>query len=183
MRIIAGEARGRRLFAPGGVDTRPTADRVRESLFNVIAPRVPGARVLDLFAGSGALAFEALSRGASFAVINDPARGAAAAIARNARLLGYEDRIAHMRRDWKSALAALNDRFDLVFFDPPYRMAQVYGEAAQLMRERGLLAPGALIVMEHAARDVLRLPDGFCVVDERRYGDVAVALVAEEGSA
>ncbi|MEA4898043.1 16S rRNA (guanine(966)-N(2))-methyltransferase RsmD [Bacillota bacterium Meth-B3] len=180
MRIIAGEARGRKLFAPEGVETRPTADRVRESLFNVIARRVDGARVLDLFAGSGALSFEALSRGARFAVLNDPVRKACDVIRRNAESLGWQDRILLHQLDWRRALARQGEPFDLVFLDPPYRMAAVCGEVAAQLHTRGLLSGDALLVMEHLEKAPPILPDGFCAVDARRYGDTAITLVQLE---
>ncbi len=181
MRIIAGEARGRKLFAPEGVETRPTADRVRESLFNVIARRVDGARVLDLFAGSGALSFEALSRGARFAVLNDPARKACDVIRRNAELLGWQDRMALHQLDWRRALARQDEPFDLVFLDPPYRMTAVYGEVAAELCARSLLNEDALIVMEHLEKAPPVLPDGLRAADTRRYGDTAITLVVRDG--
>ncbi len=177
MRIIAGDARGRRLFAPAGTDTRPTADRVRESLFNVIARSVPDARVLDLFAGSGALALEALSRGAAFAHLNDPSRAAVQAIRRNVEQVGWQDRTLITSRDWRGALASCAQPFDLVFLDPPYRMREAYAQVACELRARGLLSKDALITMERSAKDALALTDDFEVYDERRYGDTAIALV------
>ncbi len=180
MRVIAGEFKGRRLFAPEGVETRPTADRVRESLFGILAAHVPDAQVLDLFAGSGALALEAISRGAAFAALCDASAGAARVIERNIALVRAEDRTRLIRADWREALARLSDRrFSLVFLDPPYRMADVYAQAAALLADRGLLAEGAVLVMEHAAKAPLALPAGFEIYDERRYGDTAVALVRE----
>ena len=180
MRIIAGEARGRRLFTPDGMDTRPTSDRVRESLFNVIARHIPDARVLDLFGGSGALSLEALSRGAQSVVINEPARAAWATIARNVEMIGWQARVTLIKRDWKVALNALDGPFDLVFLDPPYRMTDIYGQVAQIMRTRGLLSKDALLIMEHSAKAPLILPEDFVIVDTRHYGDTDISLVQQK---
>ena len=132
MRIISGEAKGRALFAPPGSDTRPTSDKIRGSLFNIIASRVMDARVLDLFGGTGALALEALSRGAESAVIVDSSRQAWQVIERNARSVlkdDFEYRARILCADYRSAIAALEGSlFDLVFLDPPYRMVEAYGE-------------------------------------------------------
>ena len=181
MRIVAGEFRGRNLFAPEGAETRPTADRVRESIYNILALRVPGAEVLDLFAGSGALALEAISRGARFAALCDVSRDAARVIERNIALVRAEDRTLFVRADWRDALSRLRGRkFSIVFLDPPYRMEDVYASAAEAMRALGLLAEGAVLVMEHAVETPLKLPTGFEIYDERRYGKTAVALVREK---
>jgi len=178
MRIIAGDARGRRLFAPEGAETRPTADRVRESLFNILGARVRGAVVLDLFAGSGALALEALSRGAAFAALCDVSRDAARVIERNIALVRAEDRTLLVRSDWRLALPRLRGRrFTLVFLDPPYRLTGAYAEAAGALLALDLLDDRAVLVMERAAKAPLTLPGGFEAFDERRYGDTAVALV------
>ena len=181
MRIVAGEFRGRSLFAPEGAETRPTADRVRESIYNILALRVPGAEVLDLFAGSGALALEAISRGARFAALCDVSRDAARVIEPNIALVRAEDRTLFVHADWRDALSRLRGRkFSIVFLDPPYRMEDVYASAAEAMRALGLLAEGAVLVMEHAVETPLKLPTGFEIYDERRYGKTAVALVREK---
>lgn len=177
MRIIGGEARGRRLFAPEGLETRPTADKVRESLFNILRAETPGARVLDLFAGSGALALEALSRGAESAVLVDCSRKAVQAIRRNVELCRAEERARVIAGDWKNAVDQLSGPFDLVFLDPPYRLTGVYAQAAGMLLERGLLAEEALLVMEHASDLPLTVGEPFEVCDERVYGAAAIAFV------
>lgn len=177
MRIIGGEARGRKLFAPEGIDTRPTPDRVRESLFNILMRQIPGARVLDLFGGSGAMALEALSRGAHSAVICDHAPSAIKAIRRNSELTRVQDRCQIIQADWRTALSrpAIGP-FSLVFLDPPYQQTELYGLAAQTLSDRRLLAPGAVLVMEYEL-NAPALPDGFEVFDERAYGRTKVRLV------
>ena len=182
MRIVGGEARGRKLFAPEGLDTRPTADRVRESLFNILSPRVRGSRVLDLFAGSGALALEALSRGAFSAVLVDVSAKACQLIKRNIEIVRCEHATKLINADWKRALGQIGDGFDIVFFDPPYRMETVYAEAAQALLDAGLLNEGAVLVMEHWTKNALLLPAVFEVYDERHYGECAISLVRAQGS-
>ena len=183
MRIIGGSARGRRLFAPPGENTRPTADRVREALFNILAARLDGARVLDLFGGSGALALEALSRGAAWAVIGDKNPGAVNVIRRNALSVlgeGEMPRAKIVCRDYRALLASLAEPFDLVFLDPPYRMQEAYGNAMAQMQQRNLLAPEARIVAEMAAGARVPLPSGFCTLDERKYGDTKLVFVGRQ---
>ena len=181
MRIISGEAKGRALFAPSGQDTRPTSDKIRGSLFNIIGARVLDARVLDLFGGTGALALEALSRGAESAVIADNSHAAWQAIDRNARSVlkgDFEFRVQILRSDYRSAIGALEGRiFDLVFLDPPYRMVEAYGDALQRLLAADMLAPGCLIVMERLKNARVRLPELFSVFDTRLYSDTAVDFV------
>jgi 16S rRNA (guanine966-N2)-methyltransferase len=187
MRIISGEAKGRPLFAPSGSQTRPTSDKIRGALFNIIGSRVLDARVLDLFGGSGALALEALSRGAREAVIADNSRQARQAIDRNARNVlkeDFEHRVRILNQDYRSALAAAQGQaFDLVFLDPPYRMTQAYGDALERLLKAGMLAPGCLIVMERQKDARAPLPEAVTVFDTRQYGDTAVdfARVRSEG--
>ena len=181
MRIIAGEAKGRKLYAPGGEDTRPTADRIRESVFGILGPRVLEARVLDLFGGTGALALEALSRGAARATIVDSSVKAIACIRRNAEAVLGADmaRVEIFRADYRQAIERLAQPFDLVFLDPPYRMETAYGDALTRLRQRGLLAEGALAILERAEARAIALPEGFSVRDVRRYGETCVEFIAE----
>lgn len=178
MRIISGEAKGRTLFAPPGSETRPTSDKIRGSLFNIIGSRVADARVLDLFGGTGALALEALSRGAEYAVIADNSRAAMQMIDRNARGVLKEDfdfRVRMLRQDYRSAIAMLGGQmFDLIFLDPPYRMVEAYGDALSRLYAADMLAPGCLIVMERQKNAKVPLPKRFNVFDTRLYSDTAV---------
>lgn len=173
MRVVAGAHGGRRLHAPAGRDTRPTSDRVREALFSILGD-LTGARVLDLYAGSGALGIEALSRGAASCEFVDRAPAAIAAIRRNLAALGI-DAPVHRRE----ALRALDDAsgrgaaYDLVFLDPPYR------HPAGLGRELSdalpaVLAPGARVVTESDRRSPLALD--LPLTDERRYGDTLIRI-------
>jgi 16S rRNA (guanine966-N2)-methyltransferase len=177
MRIIAGTLGGRRIDAPPGTDTRPTADRVREALFSALAD-VAGLRALDLFAGSGALAIEALSRGAAAAVLVEKDWRAAKVITANLRALDLHSPRAILRR--RDALAVLRDAreagesYDLVFLDPPYRLATGLGpELAQALAP--VLAPGARVIGESDRRTPLDLP-GLSTTFERRYGDTLLRI-------
>ena len=181
MNIIAGERRGAALFAPKGMDTRPTSAKVKESLFNMIQAYVPESRVLDLFGGSGSLSFEALSRGAACSVLCDLDREAVNCIRRNAQKLRYEDRIQVIQRDWKAAVAGMEPiPFDLVFLDPPYRMENT-GEISALLARRGLLNPGAVLVLEHRTGSVPEPGEGFENFRVRTYGDTEIHIFRWNG--
>ena len=177
MRIVAGRLGGRRITGPPGTDTRPTSDRVREALFSALGP-LDGERVLDLFAGSGALAIEALSRGAGTAVLVEKDARAARTIQGNLKALELSAPEAVLRR--REALAALRDAreagesYDLVFLDPPYRLAAGLGPDLARALEP-VLAPGARVIGESDRRDPLDLP-GLSTTFERRYGDTLLRI-------
>ena len=176
MRIIAGTARGTQLFAPEGMDTRPTRDQVKESLFNIIQGELPEAAVLDLFAGSGALGLESISRGAARAVLADRAKEAVKCIRRNVEKLRFDRQATVMECDWTQAVARLagdGARFDIVFLDPPYRMTEL-GEICQALADGGLLQPDALMVLEHGADWQPRLGEAFVLMKERSYRDTEI---------
>lgn len=178
MRIIAGSLGGRRIEAPRGRHTRPTSDRVREALFSALAD-VSGLSVLDLYAGSGALALEALSRGASHAVCVERAAPAIRCVSDNARALGVTDRCRVLALDVsraKRTLAALGP-FDLVLCDPPYAEAARAAAALEaLIATPGILSANARIVIEHAARDSPPALAGTTHERTRRYGDTALSF-------
>ena len=179
MRVVGGALRGRALAAPASERVRPTTDRVRESLFNVLAhnhPEVFEGRVLDLFAGTGALGIEALSRGAPAALFVDSSAEGRALVRRNVDALGLGGRAKISRRD-AAALGPLGrDRpFGLAFADPPY--GRGLGErAAAALVEGSWLEPGALLVLAEEARSLPAALPGFERVDERRFGTSAIAL-------
>jgi 16S rRNA (guanine966-N2)-methyltransferase len=178
--VIAGVLGGRRFAAPRGRETRPTSDRVREALFAALEP-VTGARVLDLYAGSGALAIEALSRGAAHAVLVERAPAALAVLRANLRSLGLEAVSVVIAAPLPRALdaAARAGPFDLVLADPPYgALGAARDVLSSLLDRPGALEPRGRLVLEHAARD--RAPDlaGACVARTRRYGDTAVSFYA-----
>jgi 16S rRNA (guanine966-N2)-methyltransferase len=178
MRVIAGELKGRALVAPRGWKVRPTSDRVREAVFSALAD-VSGARVLDLYCGTGALAIEALSRGAASAVLVDrdvrPALG-------NVERLGLRERTELVRADvprWAAAASEVT-RFDLVFVDAPYRLADRVGRELD-SHLAGLLTPGGRAVVESGARRPLRIASLECV-RQRRYGGTDVSFYAAPGA-
>src|SRR6202047_4627147 len=165
MRVVGGRLKGRNLASPSSHDIRPTADRLRESLFNILAhgydDPISGARVLDLFAGTGALGLEAMSRGAAFALFIDDGAEARALMRQNVEALGLGGVTRIFRRD-ATRLGAVhpNEPFGIVFLDPPYRKGLAEKSLASL-RDGGWLAPDALIVVEEAADAGLAPPEGF----------------------
>lgn len=178
MRIIGGTARGRTLTAPAGERTRPTQDYVRESLFNIIRWDVPDARVLDLFAGTGALSLEAVSRGAASAVMVDMDRAACAAITKNMESTRLGGKCRLIPRDYKAAMDMLvreGARFDVVFLDPPYKMENT-GEMCAALYDKGLLAEQFLIVVEHRRGMAPLLDERFEAFDIRKYGDTEITF-------
>lgn len=181
MRIISGEARGRTLFAPSGDQTRPTSDKIRGSLFNILNGWIEDAEVLDLFGGTGALALEALSRGARHAVISDSGRSAIDAIRRNALSVlkdEMEDRVQILKMDYRSVISGLKGRrFDLVFLDPPYRMTDAYCDAVLRLEQAGALADEVMIVCERRFDAVISVPEAFEICDTRSYGETSIDFV------
>lgn len=176
MRIIAGMARGRTFEAPQGLDTRPTLDRVRENVFNILQMKVRGAQVLDLFSGSGAMAFEAISRGADRAVLVDCDRMANAAQKRSAEKLRMAEQCTILHMDWQDAVRRLQtggERFDVVFLDPPYKMHDMTSVFAAL---KPLLKEDAVILLEHEAKTFPATCDGFDLYDSRKYGIAGVSF-------
>lgn len=177
MRVVAGTVGGRRLVAPPGADTRPTTDRVREAMFNALGSlgAVVGAEVADLYAGSGALGIEALSRGADRAHFVESDRRAADVVAANLADLGLDDRGVIVRRPVEAAIDALPDALDLVLADPPYAFD---GWADLLARLVPKLADDAVVVAESDRS--LDLPHGWEKVRERTYGGTVVVFARRE---
>jgi 16S rRNA (guanine966-N2)-methyltransferase len=177
MRIIAGEWRGRKLVAPAGTETRPTADRTRETLFSMLASRLgafDGLRVADLYAGSGALGLEALSRGAGHATFVENERAAIKAIETNVATLDAGTRIA--MRAMSAARLPSSEPFDLIFADPPYAAGSgsaVVGAVAKV----GWLAPGGWMATETQKGDSVTAPDGWTIEAERDVGRARLTLL------
>jgi 16S rRNA (guanine966-N2)-methyltransferase len=182
MRITGGTLRSRALKAPKGQATRPTTDRVREALFGILtsAGALEGARVLDLYAGTGALALEALSRGAATAVLVESAREALTALRANVTALGLEDRARVVAGDVAKAIRRLPDAgpFDLVFADPPWAMVDEGHSTvvlSALARSAGIATDGR-VVLEHSARTAPFDVDGLVRLETRKYGDTALTF-------
>jgi 16S rRNA (guanine(966)-N(2))-methyltransferase RsmD len=177
MRIIAGRYRSRSLDAPAGLATRPTSDRLRETLFNVLAPRIEGARFLDLYAGSGAVGLEAISRGGAHVDFVERAPAALAALHKNLDRLAlttgfriHAAGVGAMLRKMKPGTA-----FDIVFLDPPYDATEEYAATLSLLggMQASLLAPDALVIAEHRRKEKL----------EDRYGQLRRTRLLEQGDA
>jgi 16S rRNA (guanine966-N2)-methyltransferase len=184
MRVVGGRLRGRTLAAPKSQAIRPTADRLRESLFNILVHAygdpIGGVRVLDLFAGTGALGIEALSRGAARAVFIETDRAALSALRRNLAALDEEDAAdivaGDATRPSRAPCAAA-----LAFLDPPYRSG-LAAPALEALARMGWLAPRALAVVELAAREPFAAPAGFTMIDERTYGAAKLVFLRREGA-
>lgn len=188
MRIVAGRHRGRRLEAPPGTDIRPTADRVRESLFNILehggfgeggTSVLQDATVLDAFCGTGALGFEALSRGAAAATMLDSSPRALESVRETARALGETERISLLLRDATRPGRAPRAH-GLAFLDPPYGEG-LAGPALTALRGHGWLANGAIVAVETGAKEPLEVPEEFRLLDERRYGAARISLLTFDG--
>jgi 16S rRNA (guanine966-N2)-methyltransferase len=188
VRIVGGRLRGHRLAAPGAAGggeahLRPTSDRVREALFNLLAhgdygdpPPPEGRRVLDLFAGTGALGLEAISRGAVHATFVDDHGPSRALIRTSVDALGLAGRVKIWRRDATRLGPNRGAGFDLVFADPPYDAPERATRALEAARVGGWLAPRALVVVESAASRPAALPAWLALQDDRRYGDTMIAI-------
>ncbi len=187
MRIVGGRHRGRRLVAPPGDQVRPTSDRAREALFNILShgdlaaagSPVADANVLDAFAGTGALGLEALSRGAARAAFIETDRAALGALRRNLAALDEEDAAdifaGDATRPPRAPYAAT-----LAFLDPPYRSG-LAAPALVALAGMGWLAPRALAIVELAAKEPFSLPEGFAMIDERRYGAARLVFLRRQG--
>lgn len=174
MRIITGSARGKKLLTLEGEQVRPTSERVKESLFNIVQFDLEGRRVLDLFAGSGQLGLEAVSRGAAQAVLVDCARESIDVIRKNTAHCGFSDRVQIVHTDFASYLAANRQKFDLAFLDPPYSTGLLQ-KALPLVVEA--MNPGGTILCEHPAGEPLPVEEGeFYAVKQYRYGKISLTM-------
>ncbi|WP_419804254.1 16S rRNA (guanine(966)-N(2))-methyltransferase RsmD [Terriglobus sp.] len=169
MRVIAGSYRSRLLTAPRGMDTRPTSDRLRETLFNVFAPRIEGSIFIDLYAGSGAVGIEAASRGAAAVYFAETERAALTALRTNLQALGIRAQVeSGGTPTLLKRLLAAGEQAGIVFLDPPYEAADEYDRTLRWLGGEGLnlLAPGAIVVAEH--RSKAPLPDRFGAIESYR---------------
>jgi len=179
MRITGGQAKGISIKAPKGGRTRPTSDKVRQALFNILGTCVSGRRVLDIFAGSGALAIEALSRGASYAVMIEKTQVAVHAIQSNLEKTSLADKAEILKADFHSALRKLGGRedlFDLVFIDPPYEQA-VFEDLVNLLSKHRIVSGEAIIIVEHFKKaNVPRTIGDIPLVQKRVYGQTCLSF-------
>ena len=181
VRIIAGTWRGRRLPVPDAPGLRPSSDRLRETLFAWLGPHLPGARCLDLFAGSGALGLEAASRGAGSVTLVERDRDVAGALAGSLRALGAGDSVTLVRRDWRAALDEAPGPYDVAFVDPPFGRG-LQGPALERLAA-GALAPSARVHVEMPAAEApgFEPPPGYGTLRDKRFGDVVARLLGFEG--
>jgi 16S rRNA (guanine966-N2)-methyltransferase len=179
LRLTGGTLRSRSVRTPSGRAVRPTPARVKEALFSILADRLAGANVLDLFAGTGALGFEALSRGAAHATFVEQHRPTAAALRNAAGELGLTERTTVIALASERAAKMVAGRYDLVFADPPY--AQPFPAATfATLRERGAIDERSLVVYEHSTRNAAPEDPGFSIQRTANYGEVALAFLAPE---
>lgn len=177
MRVITGKARGKRLRTLDGLDTRPTTDRVKESVFNIIQFDIEGRQVLDLFAGSGQLAIECVSRGALHATAVDIARAAVNVIRENVKNCEMEDQIHIAQEDYRTFVKRIRKQFDLILLDPPYGTSDLQN-ALNLIYEFDILSDGGIIVCESARDRVIAAPpEPFEFGREYLYGKSKVTVI------
>jgi 16S rRNA (guanine966-N2)-methyltransferase len=175
-KITGGALGSRKLKSPKGMQVRPTPGRVKESLFSILLPRLEGASVLDLFSGTGAIGFESASRGAGRVVCVEAHRETAHAIEAAAKDLDVDSTVTVVAAPAERALYRIEGPFDIVYLDPPYAN-DVPLQLFRLLRERELLAPGAVVIYEHAAKTILPDIPGYRSDREEVYGDVALAFL------
>ena len=174
-KITGGTLGSRKLKSPKGMHVRPTPGRVKESLFSILMHRIEGASVLDLFAGTGAIGFEAASRGAARVVCVEGHRETAQAVEEAVKVLEIDDRVSVIAAPAERALYRVEGPFDIVYLDPPYA-SDVPLQLFRLLLERSLLSPDAIVVYEHAAKRILPDIPGYRSTREEVYGDVALAF-------
>lgn len=177
MRIIAGKDKGRKLNRRDGREVRPTSDRTKEALFNILGSEVVGVRFLDLFAGFGGIGLEALSRGAYETVFVDKAEENTKIIEENIEMLGYEEETKVVAADVLESLGLLRGDFDLIFMDPPYQQEELYTATLEEIEKYQLLHPTGIIIIEHHSEAELDLKSEYDIIKERNYGNAALTLV------
>lgn len=182
MRVITGTARGRKLKELPGMDTRPTTDKVKESLFNIIQFEIEGRKVLDLFGGTGQLGIEALSRGADHCTFVDLRREASALIKENLKFTGLNDQAHVVQGDSLAFLSSCKEKFDVIFLDPPYQ-TDLLDRALELVTKIDILSEHGIIVCETTAqRQLPQMEAPYEWGREYRYGQIKLAICRRQGS-
>lgn len=184
MRIISGISRGTKLYTLDGENTRPTLDRVKEPLFSIIQNYIRGSNVLDLFAGSGALGLEALSRGAKKAVLCDKSYEAVNIIKKNIEKTHLEEKAEVLCMDYKKCISTINDKFDIIFIDPPYKL-DIAIKSVEMILERDLLSEDGLLIIEtddeiRELQEIKKLNYNINIIDQRTYGRVKLIFLKKE---
>lgn len=175
MRVISGKYRGKRLNSPDGNDVRPTGDKVKESIFNVIQFDIAGSRFLDLFCGSGAMGIEAISRGAGYTLFADVSKSSVALTQGN--LKGISGTHNVVNRDWRDTLYTADGKWDFIFVDPPYKSDYIEG-ICEIVKDKNLLADGGYIIYEHSEKQYA-LPSGMYIAKRKQFGIVNVDFIAK----
>ena len=180
MRIITGEYRGRRLESPAGYDVRPTSDKVKEAVFNIIMNEVWDATCVDLFAGTGNLGLEALSRGAKKCYFGDNSRESINLIKNNVKMCRAEDKSVIIAGDYSKILSRINEKVNIFFLDPPYKDG-LYENCLEIIDSLDLLSEEGIIVAEHGVRDYVPETVGSLeIIKERKYGKIMVTIYAKK---
>ena len=180
MRIITGEYRGRSLESPAGYDVRPTSDKVKEAVFNIIMNEVWDATCVDLFAGTGNLGLEALSRGAKKCYFGDNSRESINLIKNNVKMCRAEDKSVIIAGDYSKILGRINEKVDIFFLDPPYKDG-LYENCLEIIDSLDLLSEEGIIVAEHGVRDYVPETVGSLeIIKERKYGKIMVTIYAKK---
>lgn len=177
LRIIAGKNKGRKLNRRDGKDVRPTSDRAKEALFNILGSEVVGSRFLDLFSGFGGIGLEAVSRGAYEVVLVDKAQENIDIIEQNINMLHYQEDAKVVQADVLNSLGLLRGDFDFIFMDPPYQQKSYYTKTLAEIDKYNLLHPDGIVIIEHHSQIKLDLADEYDIIKERNYGNSALALV------
>ncbi len=177
LRVISGTAKGHKLKTPKGMNTRPTTDMIKESLFNILQSHIPGARVLDLFAGTGSLGIEALSRGASLAVFVDSRIDCVSIIRENLEHTKLTTKAEIYRSDWKNALLKLGNsrKFDVIFLDPPYHK-NFLQQALNSLSINDIINDEGIIAVERSKSDKLEIAQNLELIEDRLYGETALSF-------
>lgn len=179
MRVISGLKRGTNLYSPVTDKTRPTTDRVRENIFNLIRFDLPDSNVLDLFAGSGAMGIEALSQGAKKCVFVDSDKEAFNIIKKNIDKTNFSDKSELLRMPFDAFLIRCEEKFDIIFLDPPYHKGLIY-EAMNLIVKKNLFMDDCIFVCESDSTEEILVPEGFSVLKEKIYGRVKVMIIRRD---
>lgn len=180
MRVVSGIARGKKLKTPNGMRTRPTTDRVKEAMFSILQFHLPGAKILDLFGGTGQLGIEALSRGANSAVFVDLASDACKLIRENLKLTGFSDQCQVVQSDYQNYLNRCAETFNIIILDPPYA-EEFLEKSLKIISEIDILQSGGIIVAEHSLEKVLSDDfDRFSMVKKYKYGNTFLSVFRKD---
>lgn len=177
MRVISGKARGIKLIAPKGLETRPTEDRIKENVFNILGQTFCGEKVLDLFCGSGAIGIEFLSRGVSYVNFIDSSQKAIDSIKKNLKTTRFLDSATIIKKNYIAALKFLEaSKFNFIYMDPPFNKRELYYKSFELILKLNLLSEDGILIIEHKSDFELELPSGFIEKRKKKYGNTTISF-------